>query len=183
MDDAYIGEIRLFPYTYTPMDWLPCNGQILPVSQNTALYAVIGTLYGGSSNSLTFNLPKLNGQVVMGPSPIYPVGTQTGEAQVVIDQTTMPNHAHMLQRKGATNALTGKVNTPGSQTNIGGTTAVIGGTTTQSIPTFVNGVAPNTTLVANALSVAGGGTPHDNMQPYVKMQYYICVDGIFPTHS
>ena len=183
MDDAYLGEIRIFPYTFTPTDWMPCNGQSLPVSQYSALYAVIGAQFGGTASATAFNLPNLNGQAVMGTSPTYVTGEQVGAAQVTLDQTTMPFHTHGMQRKGATNALTGKVNTPGTQTNIGGTTAVISGTTTQAIPTFLNGVAPNTTLAPNALGVTGGGTPHDNMQPYLKMQYYICVNGAFPTHS
>jgi len=173
MSDPFVAEMRIFPFNFAPRGWAMCNGQLLPISQNTALFSLLGTMYGGDGKT-TFALPNLQGSVPthqgQGPGLSgYVVGQSGGSETVTLIQTELPAHAH--QASGASgNGPTSPAN------NTWGTGA---GRTPP--PTYVNG-SPNVTM-GNALSVAGGSQPHNNMQPYLTLNICIAMQGVFPARS
>lgn len=177
MADAYIGEIRMFAGNFAPYGWALCNGQLLPITQNTALYSILGVQYGGDGKT-TFALPNLNGRAPMhqgngaGLTP-RTVGEQTGSSTVTLLQNEIPAHTHPPQAvnsPGSTGTAPGnywaqapKTGRPGSQTQK---------------PLYES--QPNVAMNPNALGVSGGSQPHNNMQPYLTQNFIICLRGEFP---
>lgn len=172
--DPYIGEIRLFASIYAPRGWALCAGQSLPVTGNEALFALLGTTYGGDGRT-TFNLPDLRGLLVCGTGQAsgspnnYVLGQTFGVAQVAVTEAQMPSHTHPLTAsKQAASALTPTGNVFAAPS---------------SVPEYVNSgatgfVARN--LAATALSSEGGSQPHANLMPTMAVNYIICIQGIFP---
>lgn len=177
MAEAFIGEIRLFTYTsYTPKGWLSCDGQNLPVQQYQALYAVIGNTFGGKAG-VNFNLPKLSGQTVagVGTGPGLTnrtLGTSWGESSAVAP--ALPAHAHTLvgNDPSSTNDLTG------SPTS--GQSYVSRSIGQRDYAPFDG--TQQVTMASQAIGVTGTASPaaHNNMQPYLVLNYAICFDGLFP---
>lgn len=171
MADQFVGEIRIFGFNFAPTGWAQCNGQILPLSQNTALFSLLGTYYGGNGQT-TFALPNLQGSVPIGAgqgpslSP-YTLGESGGAAFVTLLPTEMPVHTHAVT--AGTTPL-GTVATPsatvGYNRSPGSTPYGLAGTQVAMSPV---GVAP-----------AGGGLPHNNLQPYRVVNYCIALQGIYP---
>lgn len=187
--DQYIGEIRLFPYDRIPTadGWKICNGQTLTMQQNMALYSLIGSQFGGDDKTY-FNLPNLNGRVIVGfgRSPvsgsIYYVGKSGGESMVTLESKTVPSHTHsMMVRNSYDTSLPG--------TNILGNAC---------IPTNPNQAKKNTAnsasyvtatpdanrrtvLNPNSISIEGGGQAHENRMPFVTMVYCMATQGVYPT--
>jgi len=184
--DYYLGEIRIFPFSAVPAGWAPCNGQQLSVQQNSALYSLLGTNYGG--NTVNFNLPNLNGTVIVGTGIAaksgtkYPLGNAgAGGAEAVqITDTTMPAHTHIISSantydaSNATDEFLGNPNTPTSstQSNLNPN----GSTTNLYAPAGQN----TTTLNPKSISNVGGGTAHENRQPYMALVYCIATTGTYP---
>ena len=179
--DPYIGEIQAFAFPFASGGfqngaWLPCSGQTLPIQQFTALYALIGTNFGGNGTT-NFQLPNLNGTIAIsqGQGPgLTPrvIGEAIGSPTVTLTQPQMATHSHGLQLGSHTAA--GATAGPGTASN------------TAAIDPFFNGfVAPpgNTTLANIAMSRTGGGQPHDNTQPTMALVYCIAVAGIFPSFN
>jgi microcystin-dependent protein len=173
MSEPFVGEIQAFAFGFAPVNWLPCDGRLVPVGSFTALFSLIGTAYGGNGIT-TFALPNLVGCVAVsqGQGPgLTPrsLGEQIGEPTVVIGQAEMPSHAHVLQLgdKAATN----------------GTAGPTGGSNVAIDPVFIGFVAPpgNTTLSPTAVGLTGGSQPHANTQPTLAMIYCIATAGIFPS--
>jgi microcystin-dependent protein len=162
--DPFVAEINLFPFNFCPRGWAWCDGQLLPLSQNTALFSLLGTTYGGDGKT-TFALPNLNGRVGMHPgwgpglSPRY-LGETGGSETVTLVHSEIPVHAHALQAS------------PGAATSANPVTAVPG--TSESAVYHATGSATAT------LQPSGGGAPHNNMQPYLTLHYAIALQGIFP---
>jgi microcystin-dependent protein len=174
MSEPFVAEIRIFSFNFAPTGWAMCNGQILPISQNTALFSLIGTFYGGNGTS-NFALPNLQGCVAVdqgqgiGLSP-YLVGQAGGSQTVTLIQSQIPAHTHAAQcSNGSGN----------KQPAAGGVWAkeLTGKTDYINAP---DGASPMNT---NALAPAGGDVPHDNMQPYLVMNYCIALQGVFPPRS
>ena len=171
MTEPFLGEIRLFPYNFAPRGWAFCQGQLLSIAQNTALFSLLGTTYGGNGQT-TFALPDLRGRVPLssGQGPglsFYTLGEQGGVENVTLIQQQMPAHNHPLQ-----------VNNSGSATG-----RPSGGYPGQ---TSTNTYAPSpdgTTFAAQAVSNSGGGQPHENRQPYLALNYCIALEGIFPSRN
>jgi microcystin-dependent protein len=168
MSDQFVAEIRIFPFNFAPNGWAWCNGQILPISQNTALFSLLGTMYGGDGKS-TFALPDLQGSVPIqsGQGPglsDYDVGSTGGTQTVTLLTSEIPTHSHMLS--ASTNP--GTVSTPSASTSLAAATAYV--------------VNPPSTVPTNPYSVAptGGNSPHNNMQPYLALAYCIALQGIYP---
>ncbi|MFC0252219.1 phage tail protein [Massilia consociata] len=161
MSDFFLGEIRLFPYDRIPSGWLPCKGQALQIRQNAALFSLLGTNYGGDGVN-TFNLPDLRGQVPMCAGPNNSLGAAGGEEAHTLTVDEMPQHTHQVT------ASTGEASTPSPVDN---TWAVV-----------ANAYAPaaNVQMAPDALTVAGGGKAHNNMQPYLTLNLCIATVGIFP---
>jgi microcystin-dependent protein len=181
--DYYIGEIRLFPYNNIPRDWHICDGSVLAIQTNAALYSLIGISFGGDGRS-TFALPNLQGRVIVGdrdPSGYIPVtvGGSGGQDLVTLTQGQIPPHTHLLQ--GA--AATGTASTPVGN-YIG--EPVRPSTAPAAAPAapqlYQSTLTPTGKVYLNAASVAtaGGGAGHENRQPYVAMVYAIATSGIYP---
>jgi microcystin-dependent protein len=169
MSDPYIGEIRAFGFNFAPVNWATCTGQLLSISQYTALFSILGTQYGGNGTT-NFALPNLQGNVPLhqGEGPgLTPrtVGETGGEATVTLTAAQMPAHNHVA----ACNSGNGTAYAPGG--NVWATDA--GG---------ANEYAPagNAAMAPSALSATGGNQPHDNMQPSLAINYCIALAGIFP---
>jgi microcystin-dependent protein len=178
MADPFVAEIRIFPFNFPPTGWAFCNGQLLPLSQNTALFALLGTMYGGDGKS-TFALPDLQGSSPMHPNSgqngLSPrsIGEIGGSQTVTLLQSEIPAHTHQPQ------ATTGNANTdaPGAAVLGRGNFAYQG--TTGQIPLYSND-APNTAMSLQTMSLAGSSLPHNNMQPYLTLNFCIALQGVFP---
>lgn len=185
MSDGFIGEIRAFGFYYVPRGWLACNGQTLAVRQSPTLYSLIGNTYGGTPN-VDFKLPNLGGQVLMGAGSgpgLTPrtVGNTGGTEQVTLTQSQIPTHTHAAQaqlapdtKNAAGNPVASKVPSP---TLLVG--AVLG--TNLTVYTPNNPTLPAvTSLAPTAIGPAGGIQAHENRQPFLTLQYCICVEGTYP---
>jgi microcystin-dependent protein len=174
MSDPFLGEIRLFPYNFAPRGWAFCQGQILAISQNTALFSLLGTTYGGNGQT-TFALPDLRGRVAVssGQGPglsNYSLGEVTGVETVTLLVSQMPAHGHTPQ---CTN------NAADSSSPGGGVWAADGAGITGE---YSNG-APSTTMSPAAIAATGGSQPHPNIQPLLTLNYCIALEGIFPSRN
>jgi microcystin-dependent protein len=176
MSEAYLGEIRAFGFNFAPYGWMFCNGQLLPINQYTALFSILGTTYGGNGVS-NFGLPNLQGQVPMhwgtGPTTTV-IGEVQGTVNVTLQQQQMPQHQHTISSAGA--------GAPVERSAIPTTTSFLsdtkGGLVYQNPPVTIN--AP---FSPRAISQIGGTLPHDNMSPYLVLNFCICFNGIFPSRS
>ncbi|MPQ56785.1 phage tail protein [Duganella sp. FT27W] len=159
--DPFLAEIRLFAFGITPKGWMPCEGQLLQISTNVALFSLLSNQYGGDGK-VTFALPDLRGRVPLGYTSVYPQGTAGGEAQHSLTIAEMPTHNHLV------NASSNAVSTA---TPIGSTWA-----------SFDNGYSAtqNASLSPLAIAVTGGSLPHQNMQPSMALNFCIAVSGLYP---
>nr|DAF83384.1 MAG TPA: tail collar domain [Caudoviricetes sp.] len=170
MTNPFVAEIRIFPFNFAPTGWATCDGQLLPISQNTALFSLLGTTYGGDGKS-TFALPNMQGNAPMfwGQSnglTLRDLGETGGSETVVLLQSEIPAHSHAMVADTQDNADT---NVLSSSASFAKST---GGTLYQD--------SGNVQLAASALSQIGGGLPHNNMQPYLTMNFCIALQGVFP---
>ncbi len=184
--EPFIGEICLYPYDFTPNGWLPCDGRALPVSQNTALFAIIGNSFGTPPARDQFLLPSLAGVAVMGAGSgpgLTPrvLGERVGADTVTLTTAQMPAHNHTLNRRGVQNQLTGKTAAPSANSDLGSVSQVIGGTTAAHAPSFIPMGTPDTQLADATVGRTGGGAGHENRQPYLVLNYCIATTGIFPS--
>ncbi len=168
MSEPFIAEVRIFPYNFAPRGWAACNGQMLPIAQNQALFALLGTTYGGNGQT-TFALPNLQGRTPVGTgqgpglSP-YDLGAQGGVETVTLTAQELPSHTHTL--RASSGAATSKV--PGATVALA----------TADAPVY----APAQNLVAMA-PLGGPADPHANREPYTVLQFCIALQGIFPARN
>jgi microcystin-dependent protein len=170
MADPFLAEIRVFPFTFAPVGWAFCNGQLLPISQNTALFALLGTYYGGDGKS-TFGLPDLRGRAPLHQGTgnglsWHELGEMGGSETVTLLPSEMPAHAHGLRANTVDLA----------DTNVPGPAAVFA----QSAGGALYQATTDTQMAPDALVVAGGAHPHNNMQPYLTLHFCIALQGVFP---
>ncbi len=170
MADPFVAEIRIFPFNFAPRGWARCDGQLLPLSQNTALFSLLGTTYGGNGSS-NFALPNLQGRAPMHPGQgaglsLRQLGETGGSESVTLLQSEIPAHNHQMSGAAQDPALAKAVN-PNASWSLSQ-----GGGIYQS--------SPNTQLAPEALAPAGGSLPHNNMQPYLTLNFCIALQGIFP---
>ena len=169
MPQAYYGEIRLFAGTFAPQGWALCNGQLLSIQDFEVLFQVIGTTYGGDGQT-NFGLPDLQGRVPIhqGAGPgLTPRGVaETGGTETVtITIDTLPAHVHVeMASSGPANAGAGPA----------------GSVLAATVANVYGSVAPNAAMAPTAIGPSGGGQPHENMAPFVALNYIICLFGIFP---
>jgi microcystin-dependent protein len=174
MADQFVGEIRIVPLNFAPTGWALCDGQTLPISQNTALFSLLGTQFGGNGTS-TFALPNLQGSAPMnqgngaGLTPRV-MGETGGETAVTLLTSEIPAHTHTI---GVASASTS--GTPGP-------TVVFGGGGRGKEPAYVPASAP-VTMSTQAIGLTGGSQPHNNMPPYLTLNFVIALVGIFPARS
>jgi microcystin-dependent protein len=177
MTDPFVGEIRIFAGNFAPTGWALCDGQLLPISQNTALFSLLGTYYGGDGKS-TFGLPNLQGCVPIGQGQGAGltdrfIGETAGEASLTLITSEMPNHVHTMTGETLANA---NLKTPSAAVTLAKLPA---GSNLYQSTTNANLVQ----MAPQALSVAGGGLPHNNMQPYLTLVFIIAMQGVFPPRS
>jgi microcystin-dependent protein len=177
MSDQFVAEIRIFPFNFPPRGWAFCNGQLLPISQNTALFSLLGTFYGGDGKS-TFALPNLQGSAPMqqGQGPGLSdrfLGEQSGVENVTLLVSEIPAHTHNFV---ASNNDAAEAAPAGPQFAKG---AWDSGSEAGRIATYTTD-APNVGFAVQQLSPTGGSLPHQNMQPYLTLNYSIALQGIFP---
>jgi microcystin-dependent protein len=172
MADPFVAEIRVFGFNFAPTGWAQCNGQILPISQNTALFSLCGTYYGGDGKS-TFALPNLMGSGAMGQGQGQGLtdrflGEEAGESTVTLIQSEMPFHNHTLQARDNAGDLQAPAPTRALAQSSGGT--IYQSNATQNL---VN-------MSFQTLSITGSSLPHNNWQPTLVLNYCIALQGVFP---
>jgi microcystin-dependent protein len=165
MTEPFIGEIQVFAFQYAPKGWALCNGQLLPINQNQALFSLLGTTYGGDGRT-TFALPDLRGRVPLGVGAGYTQGERAGEESHTLIAPEMPAHTHTPLASLA--AASSPSPADATWTNMG--TAGYAGN-------------PNTQMAGNAIVAAGGSQPHENRSPYLTVNFCIALQGIFPSRS
>jgi microcystin-dependent protein len=174
MADPFVAEFRIFPFNFAPKGWAWCNGQLMPLSQNTALFSLLGTTYGGDGKS-NFALPNIEGSAVMHPGQgpglsLHDLGETGGSQTVTLLESEMPVHTHTLRGSNAT----GDNPAPG-----GNTLARPSNTNIYQQNSSANLVQ----MAPEALPPAGGDQPHNNMQPYLTFYFNIALQGVFPPRS
>lgn len=178
-----MGIIKLFAGNFAPQNYMYCNGQLLSISSNTALFSLLGTTYGGDGVT-TFGLPDLRSRIPvgggMGPSPSLQndnitLGQVGGEINHTLITTEMPQHSHnLLVNNGNATDSVGANNS-----SIASPGTIIGRDFTASLG--FNNQAPNTSINVASINSTGGNQPHNNMQPYLGLSYIICVQGLYPS--
>lgn len=165
MSEPFLGEVRIFPLNYAPQGWMQCDGQILAIAQNQALFSLLGTTYGGNGQT-TFALPNLNGRTPVHPGNWMQLGGQVGEENHTLQSAEMPLHTHVPLADG---------NDATQRTPVANTWAA------QAKKPF--GTAPDTPMNATAMAAAGGSQGHNNMQPYLVLNFCIATQGIYPSRN
>lgn len=170
MADPFVAEIRIFPFNFAPKGWAWCDGQLLPLSQNTALFSLLGTVYGGDGKS-NFALPDLQGNAPMHPGQgpglsLHALGETGGSETVSLLESEIPSHSHSVRA----------LNQPGL-------TATPAGNIPARNRFYYSGSAPTVTMSDKALAPAGGDQPHNNMQPYLTFYFCIAMQGVFPPRT
>ena len=179
MADPFLGEIRMFGGNFAPNGWALCNGQLLAISQNTALFSILGTMFGGDGVR-TFGLPDLRGRVPVHQGQgnglsNYNIGEMTGSENVTLLAGQMPTHNHTVGVSNQAGSSVDPTNGVVAEINTGGRQPVT--TTPGYVPTATG------TMAANAVSMAGGNQPHANLQPLLCLTFIIALQGIFPSRS
>ena len=172
MADPFVAEIRIFPFNFAPKGWAWCDGQLLPLSQNTALFSLLGTTYGGDGKS-NFALPDLQGRAPMHPGQgpglsLHDLGETGGSETVSLLESEIPGHSHAVsvsQADATTRIVAGQLPATGIGVSMYGT--------------FAN----NGQLLTNVVAPAGGDQPHNNMQPYLTFYFNIALQGVFPPRT
>ena len=169
MAQPYVGEIRMFAGNFAPAGWAFCEGQQLPISENETLFQLIGTTYGGDGES-TFALPNLRGQVPIHEGDGHTLGERAGSSAVTITQQTMPQHIHGLQASTST----GDTSFPSSPS---------GNVLAATNSPIYSGPNSLTTLSPASVTNVGGSQAHNNMMPYLVLNFCIALQGIFPSQN
>jgi microcystin-dependent protein len=170
--DPFVAEIRIFGFNFAPKGWAFCDGQLLPISQNTALFSLLGTMYGGDGKS-TFGLPDMQGNAPMffGQGPglsLYDEGQMGGVPSVTLLDSEMPVHQHALQA----NTAPADLPTPGPNNSLARSSPFI-----YKVPAGANPPQP---MAPQAVSPTGGSQPHNNMMPYLTLNFCLALQGVFP---
>lgn len=174
MADPFVAEIRIFPFNFAPKGWAWCDGQLMPLSQNTALFSLLGTTYGGDGKS-NFALPDLQGRAPMHPGQgpglsLHDLGETGGSETVTLLESEIPAHTHSMM----------------ASTQDGGDSHPQNNLLAQGIGIgqyIANNTGPFVNLNQNALPPAGGDQPHNNMMPYLTFYFCISLQGVFPPRS
>ena len=166
MAEPFLSEIRIFSFNFPPKGWAFCNGQFLPINQNQALFALLGTTYGGNGQT-TFALPNLQGRAPMHFGNGHTLGEAGGSTAVTLTMQQMPQHIHLLN-------VTNNAATATAPDN----TVVVA-----AAPSNAYGAAGNLVAMAPTVGNVGGSQPHQNMQPYLGLNFCIALQGIFPSRN
>lgn len=164
MTEPFLGEVRPFAFDFPPAGWAFCDGAVLSIQQNQALYTILGITYGGNGTT-TFNLPDLRGRVPIHCGPGFDLGKASGMETVTLSENEIPSHTHTVR------ANSGTADKPGPG---GNTWAAVGG---------YSSAAPNVKMGLTALAPNSGGQGHENRQPYLVVNFCIALTGIYPARD
>ncbi|AWP28116.1 phage tail collar [Paenibacillus vortex V453] len=165
MSEPFLGEIRLFANNYAPRNWAFCEGQILSINSNPALFSLLGTVYGGNGVS-TFALPDYRGRVPIHVSQTIPLGSAQGEASHTLTSNEMPIHTHQAVASQTNPTMASPLNNVWA-----------------AVPNSFGSSVGQNPMNSGSLSTAGGSQAHNNMQPYTVLNYAIAIEGIFPSRN
>ena len=181
MAEPFLAEIKITSFNFPPKGWALCNGQFLPINQNQALFALLGTTYGGNGQT-TFALPNLRGRVPIHMGNGHTEGEAGGTTSVTINSQTMPTHTHQMNglNQNGTQNLAGI--TPGTTKSIAQAIVSLQGGGTAPAQIYGTG-AVDRVLGPTAITSVGGSQPHNNMMPYLVLNFIIALQGIFPSQS
>ncbi|WP_425073093.1 phage tail protein [Sagittula sp. S175] len=174
--DAYIGQLKAFPMNWCPRSYARADGTLLPIAQNTALFSLIGTIYGGNGTT-TFALPNLNGRTPIhngrGPGlSMYTQGQASGTETVTLNTSQLPAHSHSLRASSANGTLSHPQNAyPATGVGPGRGSA------------YYDPTAASDTMAANAVTMTGGSQPHENRPPFITLNWCIATQGLYPPRS
>ena len=174
MSNPFVAEIRIFPFNFAPKGWAFCNGQLLVISQNTALFSLLGTNYGGDGKQ-TFGLPDLQGSVAMHTDQFkgggqYPIGSQSGTETVTLLDSELPAHTHNVECDVL--IVTSTQSSPANH--------IPGNTQTKNI---YSDQTANNLMSPFMIGVTGSSSPHNNVQPYLTLNYCIALQGVYPPRT
>jgi microcystin-dependent protein len=177
MSDQFVAEIRIFPFNFAPTGWALCNGQLMPITQNTALFSLLGTMYGGDGKS-TFALPNLQGSLPLfwGQGPglsSYVEGETGGSDTITLIDTEMPSHSHTLNA----NTVAGTAADPNGNMFSDGNWSLQGASGKVQ---YYTTQAPAAQMNVNTIAPSGSSFPHNNLMPYLTVSFCIALQGIFP---
>jgi microcystin-dependent protein len=172
MSNQFLAEVRIFPLNFAPAGWAFCNGQLLPLAQNAALFSLLGTIYGGDGR-VTFGLPNMQGRAPMHPGQgpglsLHDLGEAAGSPTVTLLQTQMPLHGHPINSEARVNA------------NKGAPSQTMAIAVTNAGKPYQTSTTANTTMAPTTVMPNGNGQPHNNMMPYLTLNFCIALQGIFP---
>jgi microcystin-dependent protein len=172
--DPFVAEIRIFPFNFAPRGWAWCDGQLLPISQNTALFSLLGTTYGGDGRS-NFALPDMQGNAPMHPGQgpglsLHDLGEQSGAETVTLLESEIPSHNHNLMAATPPALLFAPTPSTGLARSSGG-------------PAYIASNAGLVQMNPQAVAPAGGDQPHNNMMPYLTLNFNIALQGVFPPRT
>jgi len=167
VSEAFLGEIRLFSFTFAPKGWATCDGQLLPINQNQALFSLLGTTFGGNGQT-NFALPDLRGRTPIHASSGHPLGQPGGEQAHTLTLAEMPAHMHVL-----------------SGTSTSGAALIPAGNLLAATPNqlYHGADSSQTALASESVAQVGGSQAHDNMQPYLTASFCIALIGVFPSRN
>lgn len=166
MAQPFLAEIRLFSFGFPPKGWAMCNGQLLPINQNQPLFAILGTFYGGNGQT-NFALPDLRGRIPIHTGQGFTLGEKAGQEAHTLITSEMPAHNHSIQA----------VTSDGNQSPVAGNTWGA-----NDVNPYSSG-GPNVALSSASVGLTGGSQPHDNMSPYLVINFCIALQGIFPSQN
>ncbi len=166
MSEPFLSEIKIVSFNFPPKGWALCNGQFLPINQNQALFALLGTTYGGNGQT-TFALPNLRGRVPVHEGSGHTLGEAAGSTSVTVNIQQLPTHLHALM----------------ASTNTGSTQDAAGNVLGQVASRLYTDPNALTTLSPSSVTSVGGSQPHNNMMPYLVLNFIIALQGIFPSQN
>jgi microcystin-dependent protein len=174
MADPFVAEIRIFPFNFAPRGWAFCDGQLLPISQNTALFSLLGTTYGGNGQS-NFALPDLQGRAPMHPGQgpglsLHDLGESGGSDTVTLLESEIPSHSH---------ALTALVN----PALVNAPSPAVGLARSRNTSAYTTAATNLVSMAPQGLGPAGGDQPHNNLMPYLTFSFCIALQGVFPPRT
>jgi microcystin-dependent protein len=169
MSEPFLSEIKIVSFNFPPKGWALCNGQLLPINQNQALFALLGTTYGGNGQT-NFALPNLRGRVPIHMGSGHTLGEAAGSTSVTLNIQQLPTHFHGVVPAASANANASVVDPANNfWANAGKTDFTLD--------------APNSVMLPNSLTSVGGSQPHNNMAPYLVLNFIIALQGIFPSQN
>jgi microcystin-dependent protein len=169
MAEPFLGEISPVAFNFAPQGWALCNGQLLPINQNQALFSLLGTSFGGDGRT-TFGLPNLQGRVIVSSSPNYPLGGTGGVEAVTLNVTQIPSHSHAP----VCSTGTGSAAVP---------SGLVWAGSSSNETLYQTGSGPNGSMAPGLITSSGNSQPHSNLQPFQVVNFIIALSGIFPSRN